>query len=94
MIYDNLQIKDVEKNGLYNPWWNTLAKDGNGTLFYNGSWNLFDQIIMSENLLDKNNTKNYKNLKLLKHAIFRRDYLIQQDGKYKGSPKRTTAGGV
>ena len=88
------EIKDVEKNGLYNPWWNTLAKDGNGTLFYNGSWNLFDQIIMSENLLDKNNTKNYKNLKLLKHAIFRRDYLIQQDGKYKGSPKRTTAGGV
>ena len=49
---------------------------------------------MSENLLDKKQKRNYENLTFYKHAIFRRDYLIQQEGKYKGSPKRTTSGGV
>lgn len=27
-----------------------------------------------------------------KHALFRRDYLFEQDGKYKGFPLRTHAG--
>ena len=87
------EIKDVEMFGLYNPFWNTI-KEGTGTLFYNGAWNLFDQIIMSENLLDKKQKRNYEALTFYKHAIFRRDYLIQQEGKYKGAPKRTQAGGV
>lgn len=87
------EIKDVELFGLYNPFWNTI-KEGTGTLFYNGAWNLFDQIIMSENLLDKKQKRNYEALTFYKHAIFRRDYLIQQEGKYKGAPKRTQAGGV
>ncbi|MCR5456260.1 MAG: endonuclease/exonuclease/phosphatase family protein [Bacteroidales bacterium] len=86
-------IKDVEMFGLYNPFWNTL-KEGSGTLYYKGAWNLFDQIIMSENLLDKKQKRNYKKLTFYKHAIFRRDYLIQQEGKYKGAPLRTSAGGV
>ena len=87
------EIKDVELFGLYNPFWNTI-KEGTGTLFYNGAWNLFDQIIMTENLLDKKQKRNYEALTFYKHAIFRRDYLIQQEGKYKGAPKRTQAGGV
>ena len=33
-------------------------------------------------------------LKYRKAQIFRRDYLFQSTGKYKGAPKRTTAGGV
>lgn len=86
-------IKDVEILGLYNPFWNTL-KEGNGTLFYNGAWNLFDQIIMTENLLDKKQKRNYEEITFYKHAIFRRDYLIQQEGKYKGAPLRTTSSGV
>lgn len=88
------EIKDVADGDMYNPWWDTLAKDGNGTLYYNGSWNLFDQIILSPSLLCRNGKKDYSTLKYLKHQIFRRDYLIQQDGKYKGAPKRTTASGI
>jgi hypothetical protein len=49
---------------------------------------------MSENLLDKKQKRNYENLTFYEHAIFRRDYLIQQEGQYKGTPKRTSAGGV
>lgn len=87
------EAKEVEMFGLYNPWWNTL-KSGSGTLFYKGAWNLFDQIIFTENLLDKKQKRNYENLTFYKHAIFRRDYLIQQEGQYKGAPLRTSAGGV
>ena len=57
----------------------------------NGKWNLFDQIIFSAGLLDKSQPER---LHLLTHAVFSRDYLLQQEGKYKGTPKRTTAGGV
>ena len=38
--------------------------------------------------------KDYSHLTLHSCHIFRRDYLIQQEGKFKGSPKRTTSGGV
>ncbi|MBQ5454160.1 MAG: endonuclease/exonuclease/phosphatase family protein [Bacteroidales bacterium] len=86
-------IQDVELFGLYNPFWNIL-REGTGTLMYKGAWNLFDQIIMSENLLDKKQKRDYKTLTLYKSTVFKRDYLIQQEGKYKGAPKRTSAGGV
>ena len=87
------KIKDVPKNGLYNPWWDVLAS-GTGTLQYDGKWNLFDQIILSQNLLHQDGASDYGTLKLRKHEIFRRDYLFQKDGRYKGNTLRTHAGGV
>lgn len=88
------EIKDVGEGDMYNPWYNLLVKQGTGTLAYNGSWNLFDQIVMTPNLLDKKGKKDYSELRYLKNQIFRRDYLFQTEGKYKGNPKRTHAGGV
>jgi len=85
------ELSDVkDEHTLYNPWYNMLYKVGQGTLMYRGKWNLFDQIIISGNFCNGNNlsTLSYKT-----HEIFMRDYLIQQEGKYKGSPLRTTAGG-
>lgn len=88
------EIKDVKDGDMYNPWYNLLVKQGTGTLAYNGSWNLFDQIVMTPNVLDKDGKKDFSTLKFWKNQIFRRDYLIQNEGKYKGNPKRTHAGGV
>lgn len=86
------ETKDVkDAHSLYNPWYNMLYKVGQGTLLYNGKWNLFDQIILSGNLI---NGDDYSTLTFRSHEIFLRDYLIQQDGRYKGSPLRTTAGGA
>jgi endonuclease/exonuclease/phosphatase len=87
-------IKDVNEGDMYNPWYNILAKEGVGTLLYQGSWNLFDQILVTPNLLNKDDKKDFSSLKFWKNQIFKRDYLFQTEGKYKGSPKRTTAGGV
>ena len=82
------QIK--KGSDLYNPWWNILRKNGLGTLKYKGKWNLFDQIVISGNLVGKDRST----LKYYKPEIFSRSYMLQTEGKYKGSPKRTHAGGV
>lgn len=87
-------IKDVNEGDMYNPWYNILVKEGVGTLLYQGSWNLFDQILVTPNLLNKDDKKDFSSLKFWKNQIFKRDYLFQTEGKDKGSPKRTTAGGV
>ena len=86
------EISEVEEGGLYNPWWNMLAS-GQGTLQYQGAWNLFDQIILSKNLLNKAGQKDYSTLKLYDYQVFRRDYLIQQEGEFRGNTLRTSAGG-
>ena len=97
-MYDELDAKEdfkkVNADGMYNPWYNVLVKQGTGTLKYDGKWNLFDQIIMTPNAINLDGSKNYSTLKYWKNQIFRRDYLFQTDGKYKGNPKRTHAGGV
>lgn len=80
---------DVGPTDLYNPWWDTLKK-GYGTLMYKGKWNLFDQIVFTGNLLGTDRST----LKFYKHEIHRRDFMFQKEGKYKGYPKRTQAGGV
>ena len=87
------EMKEVEDGGLYNPFWK-IHDSGTGTLMYDGAWNLFDQIIMSKNLLDIKGKKDYKSLTFFQPQIFRRDYLFQQEGKYKGGTLRTHAGGV
>ena len=79
--------KQVKKGEFYNPWWETLEDKGVGTLLYRGKWNLFDQIVISKPLL-----KAKKGLRYDHNEVFIRDYLIQQDGKYKGSPLRTHGG--
>ena len=87
------KMEDVKAGELFNPWWQILL-DGHGTLKYDGTWNLFDQIVMSQNCLDIRKTKEYNSLTFYKADIFIRDYLFQDGGKYKGNPKRTHAGGV
>ncbi|MCD8031508.1 MAG: endonuclease/exonuclease/phosphatase family protein [Bacteroides sp.] len=82
-------IKQVKKReDLYNPFWEILEDKGVGTLFYRGKWNLFDQIVISRSFF-----KPKQGELIYDHAeVFIRDYLIQQDGKYKGSPLRTHGG--
>jgi hypothetical protein len=88
------KMKDVGEFDFYNPWWEVLRGKGQGTLSYQGGWNLFDQIVVSRNMLDLKGSKDYEELTLYGYHIFKRDYLLQQDGRYKGTPKRTHAGGI
>lgn len=87
-------IEDVKADDMFNPWYNILAKEGKGTLQYQGSWNLFDQIVLTPNLLNRKGQKDFSTLRYWKNQVCRFDYLLQTEGAYKGGPKRTTAGGV
>jgi endonuclease/exonuclease/phosphatase family metal-dependent hydrolase len=88
------EIDQTGPDNMYNPYYNVLVKKKTGTLQYQGKWNLFDQIVMTPNLLNKKGVKDFTTLKFWKHEVFRRDYLFQTEGKFKGNTKRTHAGGV
>ncbi|REJ83020.1 MAG: hypothetical protein DWQ44_02590 [Bacteroidetes bacterium] len=74
----------VGKGGLYNPWV-VPYRNGTGTLAYNDSWNLFDQIIISSGWLDKNQDGYF----FAESYIFSKPWMTQTSGRYKGYPKRT-----
>lgn len=78
------ELKDIKRGNLYNPW-GRYYKEGIGTLAYNDAWNLFDQIIISQGWLDKKQTGYFYN----DSKIFRKPWMEQQSGRYKGYPKRT-----
>ncbi|MBR1630446.1 MAG: endonuclease/exonuclease/phosphatase family protein [Paludibacteraceae bacterium] len=80
---------DVKPQGYYNTMWKMLDR-GIGTLLYNNNWDLFDQIIISEPMAHGDYTK----WTFWKPEVFNPEFLIQQDGRYKGAPKRTHSGGV
>ena len=82
-------IDDVKDGQLFNTLWKTLDS-GVGSLAYNDQWNMFDQIIISSELAHADRTK----LKFWKPDVFNRPFLTQQEGRYKGTPIRTHAGGV
>lgn len=76
--------KKVRFKGLYNPFEN-FYRDGLGTTAYRDSWSLFDQIIISKPLLEKD----YSSFRYYKAGIFNKNYLITTIGKYKGYPFRS-----
>ncbi len=78
---------DVLKGGLYNTMWK-IHDTGVGSLCYKGGWNLFDQIIISQSLLEKGNSK----LKFQNAEVFNKEFLFQKSGNFKGYPLRTFSG--
>lgn len=78
------QKGQVKSGGFYNPWL-PLYQSGIGTLAYRDSWNLFDQVLLSQSFLPKNQDGYY----FYKNAIFNKSYLISKGGRFKGYPFRT-----
>ena len=71
---------------MYNPYADML-KAGFGSLAYGDAWNIFDNIVMSENLAKGSTGK----LQLQKAPgskfygnIFKQRYMVQKEGQYKG----------
>ena len=83
------KIEETKKSELFNTTY-AFYKQGIGTLAYKDQWNLFDQVIISQAWLNKNR----ETLSYWKTEIFNKDFLKQQEGKYKGYPLRTHASGV
>lgn len=90
-----LKPEDVGPTDFFNPFYQR-HKDGYGTLAYQDAWNLFDNIIVSGNLLVSNNNEGFMLWKPKKSKyygfIFDRSFMRQQEGQYKGYPLRTFVG--
>lgn len=83
--------EEVDKQGFFNTMWLHLDR-GVGSLAYNGSWNLFDQIIISEPLLNAPHSDS--EWTYWKSEVFNKPFLTVQEGKDKGTPLRTHKSGV
>ena len=73
---------------LFNPM-ERMYKKGVGTLAYRDGWNLFDQIIISGQLLKKD----FSSYRYYKAGIYNKPYLSNRSGQYKGYPFRSYANG-
>lgn len=82
--------EDVEENDLYNPY-ESMYKKGLNTAGYRDNINLFDQIIVSSQLVT--NTKDFNSFKILNAFIYNPKYLISNKGRYKGYPFRSFSWG-
>ncbi|RKR10002.1 hypothetical protein C8C82_1969 [Flavobacterium sp. 81] len=74
---------EVPEFGVFNPF-EELANKGLGTIAFRDSWDIFDQIIITESLIKPD----FSTFKYWKAGIFSRSYLIQTSGQYKGYPLR------
>lgn len=80
-------------NDMYNPWWEKLDK-GIGTLAYQGQWNLFDQIVISNYFLRNYKTDAKPTLTFLRAEVLNKDFLKTKEGDRQGYPLRTYSAGV
>ncbi|MBO7311300.1 MAG: endonuclease/exonuclease/phosphatase family protein, partial [Alistipes sp.] len=76
-------VNELQKGDFFNPF-NEMLRAGLGTLAYQDEWNLFDNICVTENLVNAEKGK----LHIIKGKkfygnIFTRPYMLQLEGQYK-----------
>jgi exonuclease III len=75
--------EEVKEFGIYNPF-EQMEKEGHATLYHNDTGAIFDQIMVSQTLIDRDFSK----YQFWKAGIYNKSFMIQQHGKYRGYPKR------
>lgn len=81
--------ENLKKGELYNTMYDHF-KNGNGTLAYRDSWNLFDQMIVSQGFVSKKEG----GWQLYKSYVFNQPWLLQKEGAFRGYPFRTYVGDI
>ena len=77
---------EVPPFGIFNPF-EEMAKKGMGTIAHRDAWDIFDQIMISETLLQSD----YSSYQFWKAGIYNTSYLVQTTGSFKGYPLRHSA---
>lgn len=78
-----LKKSEVQQFGIFNPF-EQMFKDGNATLFYRDSGDIFDQIMVSETLIKPD----FSTFQYWKAGIYNKPFMIQKFGRYAGYPLR------
>lgn len=79
--------KNLKPGELFNTMFD-LYKNGIGSLAYQDSWNLFDNLIISQPLVSEDKT----NWVFFKSKVFNKPFLQQSSGQFAGYPFRTYVG--
>lgn len=90
-LTEGLGVKNKLKNLKSGELFNTMASlyyEGIGTLAYRDSWNLFDNIIVTQSLMSEDKT----NWVFFKSKVFNKPFLQQSSGQFAGYPFRTYVG--
>jgi endonuclease/exonuclease/phosphatase family metal-dependent hydrolase len=82
---DSAALKDTDLYDLMYP----LMKKGLGSYKYRGEWNMLDQMIVSKSIFDCRGKACYVKGSA---TIYKKDWMIETDPRYAGSPLRTFAG--
>lgn len=80
-----LKKSEVKKFGIYNPF-EQMANEGNASLFYRDSGDIFDQMMVSEPYI----RNDFSGWQYWKAGIYNKQFLIQTTGQYKGYPLRNS----
>lgn len=78
---------ELKQFGVFNPM-EEMSNNGIGSLAYRDSWDLFDQILLTEPYVNKD----YSSWTFWKAGVYNKDFLIQKEGQYKGYPLRNSNG--
>ena len=87
----NTERKERKMNSdkLFNPFEDFYRK-GIGTLAWRDAWNLFDQIMLTNNLVGR---EDFSTFTFYQAVVFNKPFLRQQSGRFEGYPYRSYAGG-
>ena len=88
--------EEVGGEDFFNPFL-SMIKAGFGSLAYQGVWCIFDIIMVNNNLINPaRGTFGIKPIVNRKYygRIFQQPFMTQQEGQYKGTPKRTSSNGA
>ncbi|WP_345004481.1 endonuclease/exonuclease/phosphatase family protein [Snuella lapsa] len=84
VLKPKMNTKKLGLKGLYNPF-EKMYKNGAGTTAFRDTWSLFDQIMITSPLLNKD----FSLFQFYKAGIFNKPYLVTSQGSYKGYPLRS-----
>lgn len=84
VLFTKSKKEKTNKLNLYNPF-EVMFLNGHGTLGFRDNLNLFDQILVSKPL----SNKDYSTYQIYKSGIYNPSFLTQKQGKYKGYPFRS-----
>ncbi len=81
-------VSMIKGKGLYNPMY-MLMEQGLGSYKYKSEWNFLDQIILNQSLINDKSNLTYQTNST---GVFKQDWMLETEEKYKGNPKRTFGG--
>ena len=95
-LHGKERVDEMGQSDFFNPFL-SMIKAGFGSLAYQGVWSIFDIIMVNSNLANApKGTFEIQPIvkKKFYGRVFQKPFMTQQEGQYKGTPKRTMSNGA